>query len=800
MNRRFLARPVVIAVTVSMLTIPGSASYAVPPAGIDGEWREVSPPVREGQAAVYDPVGDRLVVFGGFNRAPQNDTWVFDVGVTGNQWRLLMVSGTRPTARWGHSMIYDPMGDRVVIFGGYDETGQYKNDVWALSLRPTPGWAQLSSVGGPPPARWMHSAIYDPVRQRMVVCMGVSGSTPSAFNDVWALSLSMTPTWTMLTTLPVGGGPAPRKGQSAIYDPIRDRLVIFSGASASSSSDVWALLFSNNTWSNISPGGVSPAVRQCHSAIYVPAGDRMIVFGGIAGNALFNDAWELSFGPGGSWSDITPPTPPDSPMRRRCHSAVYLPTNNTMILYGGSGSPSGLYIQPEYLSDTWALGLGTAVEWSRLLSLETRLTGRHNTSMIYDSANDRIVIFGGATYGGGPLDDVWSYSFGVSGPIEVWQELHPAGVGPAARESHSAIVDGPGNRMIVFGGVRPGPQFDNDVTALNLTVFGEAWTSLVPSGSPPQGRAGHAAIYDPVRGRMLMFGGSKVIPPSTVVTFSDTWALSLSGTVGWTELLPSGTAPVLEQPQGVYDPLRDRMIVVGKGASAVEVWALSLSGSLAWTVLSPSGTPPSLRSKASVVYDPGRDRLILFGGLNASEIPLRDTWQLTLGGGPAWQQLSPGSPSLARRWQHSAAYIPAQDRMILFGGADELFVGAGIDGDATTYDLHEFNDFWNLAFDQTVGVPDKPAILSSGLQVDPNPATHGTWISFGQHLEGVAIQIFDLAGRKVRSMGPGSLEMGASGVWWDGSSDGGQKLPSGVYLVTARSASMLAHAKLVLAR
>ena len=50
----------------------------------------------------------------------------------------------------------------------------------ALSLAGTPAWSALAPSGTPPSWRYMHSAIYDPVRDRMVVFGG------SSLNDVWA--------------------------------------------------------------------------------------------------------------------------------------------------------------------------------------------------------------------------------------------------------------------------------------------------------------------------------------------------------------------------------------------------------------------------------------------------------------------------------------------------------------------------------------------------------------------------------------------------------------------------------------
>ena len=61
--------------------------------------------------------------------------------------------------RSGHSAIYDPVRDRMVVFGG--SYGSYRNDVWALSLAGTPDWTELAPIETPPSARDYHTAIYE---------------------------------------------------------------------------------------------------------------------------------------------------------------------------------------------------------------------------------------------------------------------------------------------------------------------------------------------------------------------------------------------------------------------------------------------------------------------------------------------------------------------------------------------------------------------------------------------------------------------------------------------------------------
>src|SRR5262249_33600609 len=153
------------------------------------------------------------------------------------------------------------------------------------------------------------------------------------------------------------------------------------------------------------------------------------------------------------------------------------------------------------------------------------------------------------------------------------------------------IYDPLRDRMIVFGGNTNIPVGDpelNDVWALSLSAG--TWSALFPTGTPPHGRRDHTAIYDPVRGRMIVFGGYYY--DGIGHDLNDVWALNLSGAPSWSRLFPSGIQPTpVEGATAVYDPLRDRMLAFGgdaQGGLSNDTWALSLQGGPTWSKLAPS--------------------------------------------------------------------------------------------------------------------------------------------------------------------------------------------------------------------
>jgi len=228
----------------------------------------------------------------------------------------------------------------MIVFGGSSTTGtHYANDVWALDLSGTPQWTQILPSGGPITVRGLHSAVYDPVNDRMLVYGGFNGFT--SLDDLWALSLSGTPAWTLLT--PSGTGPGPRDYHRAIYDPILNSMVLFGGYRFSPSppppsvqfNDTWALSFSGSVaCAPILPPDPLPSARSAMSMVYDSARDRILVYGGGDSTGTLGDAWALSLSGSPAWSQAAPTG--TVPPARAAHAAVYDPGSDQMVIYGGN--------------------------------------------------------------------------------------------------------------------------------------------------------------------------------------------------------------------------------------------------------------------------------------------------------------------------------------------------------------------------------------------------------------------------------------------------------------------------------
>src|SRR5262245_65920688 len=109
---------------------------------------------------------------------------------------------------------------------------------WTASLPPTPtatpvaqrGWSQVIAANTGQPARYDHSAVFDPVRQQLVI---FGGRDTETFGDTWIFDRA-TRMWSAIDA----DGPAQRFGHEAVYDAAHRRRVILFGRSANFSQDV----------------------------------------------------------------------------------------------------------------------------------------------------------------------------------------------------------------------------------------------------------------------------------------------------------------------------------------------------------------------------------------------------------------------------------------------------------------------------------------------------------------------------------------------------------------------------------
>lgn len=502
-------------------------------------------------------------------------------------WRLLVETPTFPPELHLPIGVWDPARQRVLAFDG--------GKIHVFDPSPVPHWWVMSTAGTTP-GPYLLALVHDPTRDRLLVLGSVPGFESNGFH-VWSLSLSGTPTWSSVTTN--GTPPDGRVGHSAIYDVAHDRVVVFAGQWNDFRSDVWALSLSTNTWEALLPNGAGPAGREGHGAIFDPVGQRMVVFGGhdeTAGRRFWNDCWELSLGATVAWSQIQPSG--EIPDARSSFGTIHDPTRHRMLVHGGIRSNSG--IDPDEL---WALELDGVPTWTRIAT-ENTLRGRSYPVDVYDPLHDRLLACGGGSY-------PQTHELTLSNPIRWNAVLPPRPIAsPSERVAHTVVHDTRRDRFMVMGGRFSTADvahwtFDPDAV--------QPWRASDAPAPPGFPNVPVATVYDSLTDRVIF------------CDWGTSYSMLADGAQTWTELAPP---PEFEEPftlgleSGVaLDTRRHRLVASGglvaaghaAWGSVKGVWALSLGDSPAWQRI--GDLPQEYGSSGhSQFYDPLRDRLVLLGG------------------------------------------------------------------------------------------------------------------------------------------------------------------------------------------
>ncbi|MCA8914961.1 MAG: choice-of-anchor D domain-containing protein [Planctomycetes bacterium] len=728
-------------------------------------WRLLTPsgtppsPRRE-VLCVYDSANNQMIVFGGSSATGDtNDTFALDLTPGAESWTEIAISAPRPSIRTHGTLVLDAPNNRAILYGGF-HSSTVLNDVWALDLTPgSENWGSgaLTTTNNPVAQSIGNAAIYDPVGARMLVYRAYT-------SELWEMTLGGSPTWTNLMP---SGGPVFARYAAVAYDSLRHAMILQGGlASTAAVTETWSLDIATLSWSQL-PDEPNSGGRFWHSGAYDetrdqfvmlggrnfsrvqnatlavlslatpatwlaapdatsdaagPAGrtgavmvndalnNRVLLFGGLSASGLMNDLWALDRSTPGPWIHLSQTG--TIPSARSFAAACYDSANQRVILFGGQGGAG-------YLDDVWTLDVAT-LAWQQWTATPGP-TGRALTSIACDAGGNRILLFGGQ--GTVKTNDYWEFDF-AQPPATRWSQPATLGTSPVARCGHGSVYDSVNDRLVVFCGETPSERID--VWALDYTLPTPTWIDISPTGSVPQPRTRFAMGATPNGSTVYVHGGKL-----SYLQLGDTWRLDLTApTAAWSlaaaytgapnervehtgcidnaglfvvgtgkyglnpaadaweidftaptpaysQLAVPNAPPNLSYAQSAYDPVGNRMIVFSglvNGANYAALWQVDLSATPpAWSVLPASGTAPIGRTGASFVYDAAHSppRILMYGGRVGStlESTVDELWSLELTpGAEQWIKLSP-SGSLGRRTYHSAI-LDGAGSMIVFGGTD----------------------------------------------------------------------------------------------------------------------------------
>jgi hypothetical protein len=263
--------------------------------------------------------------------------------------------------------------------------------------------------------------------------------------------------------------PGSRANTAIAYNTDRGRAVLFGG-------DDWAdtTWYKNDTWEWDGKDWKQmivdhkPSPRSHFSMAYDEINKNIVLFGGKLNDGYLSDTWIWNEE---EWVETHPSS---SPSARAHYQMIYDPQRQKIVLYGGYDG--------NYLNDGWEWD---GEEW-QAIHFESFTPDATSFLMFYDQALDRIVVhisWGGTWYWEGtnwwrPVMDVNPHILGL----------------PVAYDIQNQCA-------VIFMGYK-----DNQFMHETWIYKNMNWRKL-DMPLEPTGRWGQASFYDPVRKKVIIFGG-----------------------------------------------------------------------------------------------------------------------------------------------------------------------------------------------------------------------------------------------------------------------------------------------------
>lgn len=483
------------------------------------------------------------------------------------------------------------------------------------------------------------------------------------------------------------GNPSLSAGLPMVFAGGRGTSVLHDGT------DLWE--WNGASWRKVvmsNAPGTGPAARTGQAIAYDEARQRLVLFGGVAaqGGAFLGDTWETDFR---SWTRVCTAcvAGTTAPPARSAHALVYDPIRKVTVLVGGRLSNT-----PTFDAGTWTWD-GAAGAWTRRCNTGTCATvgQRERAAATFDPALGHVVLFGGYTAGG---MDGSTFEWDGTAWTQKCTTAPCNASTPAARAQASMFHDLDRRRTVLFGGQVGSfgtvPECYSNFCGTEWEWDGSAWTQVVAPASGPPAASGVTPVYDPVRDRVVLFGGQ--------VGSGYSSATYLWDGAQWSNATPATVPPARAHYAAAW---------IQSSSTSGYLWmangddAGGPTTSTAWwsgTNWYNYGTYPSARTGAAMAMSTRTSAgAVLFGGRDAAYTSLCDTWEYLSGTG-AWTQVRNNACGTAV--DPSARYGHAMIRALGGTGAfasQPVVMFGGLSTSGTVNDLWTWNGAttgsWTLA-------------------------------------------------------------------------------------------------------
>ena len=531
----------------------GSACAAPAAGGPAESWynvssvQRISPPPLYGASMVFDPVNNVVVLFGGCGTTAcpaSAQTWEY----TGGAWTNVTSQSAQPPARAFAGFVWDSRDGYGLLFGG--RTGNRSlNDTWSFVAGT---WSNLSAPTGAPSPRWGASMTFDR-SDNFVLLFGGCASPTCPDGDTWSYHGG---TWKNLTAT-AGVPPSPRYGAALAYDQGDGYAFLVDGCNATVCPLNDSYEFSAGKWALGPPAPVPPA-RAFASLVYDAIENATYLVGGNGTGGPRADTWKWS---GGRWANVTTILGPGPSARdaladlATSYVTVGAAAHKWPYLLFFGGDPKGCApCGGPAASDTWVL--------------EPTLTASGSVLPTVVEVGQPTTFAGKGIGGSPPYQFLWQFGDGTSVVAQNPSHGYPSAATDVATlfvsdlsgaEAHAnttiTVVAGPAVTVSVSPKATDigfAVKFNGTVTGGSAPYtyrwdFGDLATSANLSASHSFLTAGTFApnltVTDRVQG--LGLGATSVVvhPLPTLTTSASNAAPDPSENVTFTAALASGTAP-----------------------------------------------------------------------------------------------------------------------------------------------------------------------------------------------------------------------------------------------------------------
>ena len=282
----------------------------------------------------------------------------------------------------------------------------------------------------------------------------------------------------------------------------------------------------------------------------------------------------------------------------------------------------------------------------------------------YDASTGLTVLFGGQS----PFDTGTQFTYDSNETFlwngGRWIQQHTT-VTPPRRSLHEMVYDSARQRIVLFGGRFQKPTETTDYGFLNDTwaFKNNNWTQIETAAAPSP-RYFPAMAYDPVRDRIILHGGSiSDFETGEVTNYHDTW--EFDGT-NWTKVGTDDQIKV-NKPLMEYHSARREVILLGQDDAFKVLMYRYKPDTHAWEEITFTGDAkkPDCVNDAGLVDQTQRGKLLLLSGICPTTTdPFDQTWEWN---GSKWTENEKAADP-ARIIGEAVSYDQRQMETVAFGG------------------------------------------------------------------------------------------------------------------------------------